>query len=340
MHRRRRRRAMSRGDPAHIKPASALCQGAARLSIVKPRQQGARLYSGTPSMNRNAYPIDPKLLQRLRSKKPAVREAAERELAAMGPEAVNALLEMLEKESVNRAKRKKIGIAVVCCYILLVILLAASGNGEKASSFSGMTGAWVALFAATQIQKDAARVLARYDDKRGVGRLAEALEYQDKVVQREVEDALVRLLPRLLATDHALLTPDQRRCLDRALLKRRKADLALAILGAYEQIGDPDSVVVVERIADGHVKGAAPEVIARAAEVLPAMRVRAEAVRAAQTLLRPVEVADADILLRPVESGPSGPVEMLVRPVDADEAPDQRSAEAAAETPNVVGASG
>ena len=290
-------------------------------------------------MATSPLPIDPKLLQRLRSRKTPIREEAERELAAMGPEAVNALLEMLEQESAKRARRQKIGIAVVCAFVLLMVLLAVSGHGDNIAIFSSMTGTWAALFAATQLQKDAARVLARYDDKRGVGRLAEALEYQDKVVQQEAETALVRLLPRLMATDHALLSPDQRRCLDRALVKRNKNALALAILDAYEQIGDPQSVAVVERLADGHVKAASPEVVARAADVLPAMRVRAEAVHAAQTLLRPVEVAGADTLLRPVESGPTGDVEMLLRPVDEGEAPAQPGAQIEDDTPSVIGTS-
>jgi hypothetical protein len=265
--------------------------------------------------------LDPKLLTKLRSKKPEVRDEAERQLAAMGPAAVNALLELLEKEAVTRAKRRKIGFAVIGLYILLIVLAAAWDQGSNIGAFSGMTGAWAALFAATQIQKDAARVLARYDDKRGVGRLAEALEYQDKAVQQEAEAALERLLPRLIASDYALLSPEQRRCLDRALVKLRKTGLSLAILDAYMQVGDPDSVAVVERIARGEIARLDAAVIERAREVLPAMRVRAQEVHAAQTLLRPVEAVDSELLLRPVTHGPSGPVETLVRPVDADAIP-------------------
>ncbi|MBM3495068.1 MAG: hypothetical protein FJX72_12235 [Armatimonadetes bacterium] len=269
-------------------------------------------------MDQTTTAIDPKLLTKLRSKKADVREAAERQIAAMGPEAVDGLLELLEKESATRAKRRKIGIAVVCCYIALFVMAALTDHAKFIGNMGGMTGIMIALFAATQAQKDAARVLARYDNKRGVGRLAEALDYNDKHVLAEVEPALIRLLPKLIATDHALLSLDQRRSLDKAIVKRGKAPLALAVLDAYEQIGDPDSVEVVERMAKGEVRRLDAAVVERAREVLPAMRVRAEAVHAAQTLLRPVEVADADMLLRPVESGPSGPVETLVRPVGAD----------------------
>lgn len=270
-------------------------------------------------MEAHAPAIDPKLLTKLRSKKREIREEAERQLSSLGPEAVPGLLELLEKESANRTKRRRWGVVVVCLYMGALITVAATGHSENLGAFGGMTSTLFALFAATQIQKDAARVLAKYDDKRGVGRLAEALEYQDKAVTAEAEAALVRLLPGLLATDHGLLTPDQRRCLDRALVKHGKSELAMAILDAYEQVGDPDSVAVVERLASGEIRKATSAVVNRAAGVLPAMRVRAEAVRAAQTLLRPVEEVGADVLLRPVEAGPTAPVETLVRPVDAEE---------------------
>lgn len=270
-------------------------------------------------METPGHDVDPKLLANLRSRKAEVREAAERQLAAKGPEAVNALLAMFEKEAVTRAKRRKIGFGIVAAYGVLFIVILVLDHGNNIGSLGGMTGAIIALFAATQVQKDAARALARYDDKRGVGRLVEALEYQDKHVQTEVEAALIRLLPTLNATDHTLLTLDQRRVLYKAIVKRKKAPLALAVLDAYEQVGDTDSLEVVERMAAGHARGVDAEVEKRAAEVLPAMRVRAEAVRAAQTLLRPAEMGDSGMLLRPVETGPASPVETLVRPVvDAD----------------------
>ena len=273
-------------------------------------------------------PIDPRLLTKLRSKKADVREAAERHLASLGPDAVPALLELLEKESAVRARRRRWGVAMIGCYIGLALLLEYAGQGGHIGGLTGLMGAWAALFAATQLQKDAARTLAAYNDKRGVGYLAEALEYQDKAVVSEATSALIRLLPALTAADHALLSTAQRRCLDRALAKRTNTELALAILDAYEQIGDPASVAVVERLARGELRHSAPAVIERAADVLPAMRVRAEEVRAAQTLLRPIEEVGADVLLRPAEVGPLGPVEVLVRPVDTgeSEAPNRETA--------------
>jgi len=271
------------------------------------------------------------IVLKLNSRKASVRQEAERDLAALGPAAVDRLLALMEKEGVNRRKRRNIGIAVVIVYIFLVVLSAVTNHGASAGSYSGMFGAIAALFAATQLQKNAAGALARYDDVRGVGFLAEAMEYGDKGIERQAETALVRLLPRLRATDHALLTEPQRRCLDRALVKRRSPELALAILAAYEQVGDEKSVELVERIASAQIPAIKDHrVIKRAAEVLPALRHRAELVRAAQTLLRPADKADADILLRPASGPPTGPVETLLRPVE-----DERDISGLHETPSV-----
>jgi hypothetical protein len=263
--------------------------------------------------------LDPKLLAKLRSKKEAERAEAQATLRSLGPGAVDALLGLLDKEAITRQKRKKIGIAVIAFYVLMVVFLMATGHAKNIGSIGGMTGILATLFAATQAQKDAAGALSGYDDKRGVGRLAEALEFQDKRTHADIEAALIRLLPQLTASDHALLSPEQRRCLDRAIVKRKQGKLAMAVLDAYEQVGDRDSVSVVERMAEGKVRGLEPAVAARAAEVLPAMRNAAELVAAAQTLLRPADSVADDMLLRPALGAPTGPAETLLRPADLDE---------------------
>lgn len=262
--------------------------------------------------------LDPKLVAKLRSKKLDQREEAEQELNRLGPEAVDALLKLLEKEGARRRKRRLFGVVLLSTWAAVLVIMLATGNGSQVGSFTGMIGGMVALFAATQLQKDAATALTRYDDIRSVGPLAEALEFEDKGVATEASGALVRLLPRLRASDHAVLTPDQRRCLDRSVVKRRNADLTMAVLAAYEQIGDETSVELVERIAAGEVKGIGDQrVIAYAGEILPAMRRNAELVKAAQTLLRPADAAESDMLLRPAGGAPDGPEERLLRPWEA-----------------------
>jgi len=279
--------------------------------------------------------LDPKLLSRLSSKKAAVREEAERQFEGLGGDRVESLLALLEKEAANRRRRRTIGVVVVVAWLGLMVLLAATHHGENVGSFTSIIGSLGALFAATQLQKDTAKALLRFDDVRAVGGLAEALEFDDKGVAQGAEEALTRLLPRLKASDHTLLTPDQRRCLDRALIKRAKGAFRLAVLAAYEQVGDETSVALVEKIAAAGVRGIRDQrVIARAAEALPTMRERAQLVKAAQTLLRPADAVGDETLLRPASGPPSGPVETLLRPVE--EAEDATAASEATERPEEV----
>lgn len=219
--------------------------------------------------------------------------------------------------------------------MLLTVVLTAAGKGSDASSYAGsFFGLFASMFAVSQLHKNAASALARYDDVRAIGFLAEALEFDDKGVAQQAQEALIRLLPRLKATDHGLLTDEQRRCLDRALLKHRSAELSLAILTAYEQVGDPTSVPVVEKLAAGEVRRIRDDRVSqRARHVLPVIRKRAEKVRAAQTLLRPVETAGSDTLLRPADGAPTGPTELLLRPADDEATPQEEPVQIHAETP-------
>lgn len=254
------------------------------------------------------------ILAKLRSKRATERQRAEEELKRLGPEAVEALLATLEQESLRRKRRRMAGFAIL--FLAMTIIVATIKSWDFPSLFGSLWGGVATLFAATQLQKDAVLALSRYDDVRGVGFLAEALEFDDKVIVRQAGDALVRLLPRLRASDHSLLTDEQRRCLDRALERGKRRDLCLAILGAYEQIGDAKSIEVVERLASARPgKRVDEEVRRRAAEVLPALRERAELVRAAQTLLRPAEAGGSDTLLRPAGGPPQTPDDRLLRPV-------------------------
>ncbi len=268
--------------------------------------------------------FDPKLVQRLRSKKEAERKAAEEELRRLGPGAVDELLRLLDKESANRQRRRRMGYGFLVLWLVFVVGMAALDGGKNIGSFTGMIGSMLALFAATQAQKDAANVLSRYDDIRIVGALAEALSYDDKGLTKTASDALIRLLPKLRASDHALLSSDQRRHLDKALAQGKNRELAMAILDAYEQVGDRTSVSLLEKIAAGEVRAVRNQAIReRAAEVLPAVRSCAELVSAAQTLLRPTVNADEDVLVRPAGGPTDYDDETLLRPVEQPDGADR-----------------
>jgi hypothetical protein len=262
--------------------------------------------------------IDQKLLARLRSRKAAERERAEDELLAMGPGAVDALLRTLDAETPKRQRNQRRGLALIALYVLLVIAAIATGHDKNLGPFGGMTAVMMALLSATTVQKNAARALARFDDKRAVGPLADALEYNDKEVVKSARAGLTRLLPELRATDHALLTTSQRRTLDKWLGKSNDTDLSMAILRAYEQVGDPKSVEAVAKLADVQT-GAALRIRVLAEEVLPAMRQHAGDVYAAQVLLRP-SAGDDGSLVRPVVGTEEVETTTLVRPAEGTNA--------------------
>ena len=182
-------------------------------------------------------------------------------------------------------------------------------------------------FALSGKQSEAARALAKYDDVRGVGKLAEALEWPEASVQHEAEVALTRLLPRMKASDAGLLDTKQRGNLY-GMLKMRHArghgSFLLAVLDALEQIGDDTAIPIVERLA----KSAAytkmqKRVQQRAMDCLPALRVRATDQNANMTLLRASSVSEtpADLLLRGAMMSANDAPEQLLRASLSGETP-------------------
>jgi hypothetical protein len=148
---------------------------------------------------------------------------------------------------------------------------------------------------------EVARKLADYDDVRAVGPLAEALGPGDRQVREIAAAALTRLLPRLRPADAGLLNGNQRRCLYRAL-NGENTDLILAILKAFEAVGDDAALPHVERLASGRGRAAKSLPIQRAAqECLPFLRERLEKERGARTLLHPSTAPSvpADALRQP-----------------------------------------
>ncbi|HZP82120.1 MAG TPA: hypothetical protein VFB21_10805 [Chthonomonadaceae bacterium] len=155
-----------------------------------------------------------------------------------------------------------------------------------------------------------------YNDVRLVGPLAEALKWPDPHIQSIAATALTRLLPRLRASDAGLLNASQRVGLCHAL-EGAKPDLILAILRAFEQVGDGSAAPFVERLARGKGAAAREKRIQEAAqECLPYLQLLAAQERASQTLLRPAGIPDVppESLLRPAASTPETDPQQLLRP--------------------------
>ncbi len=132
----------------------------------------------------------------------------------------------------------------------------------------------------------AERALEQPDDVSGVGLLAEALWISDGEMHRQVERALIRLLPRLLPADAANLNEEQRHCLYRAL-QGKNLDLVLAILVVIEIVGDYLALPHVQRLAEMDAKTPGEARIRQAArECRSFLQTRIETEQVNRTLLR------------------------------------------------------
>lgn len=173
---------------------------------------------------------------------------------------------------------------------------------------------------ASEKQTKAARMLARFDDVRAVGALIEALDWPEEQVRVAARLALLRLLPRLQASDAALLHTGQRTSLYRYLKMRnahRDADFLVTILKALEQVGDASALPPVQRLAEGAAHTYNQRRVRRQArECLPYLEARAEQQRASQTLLRASSAGatSPQMLLRPATGSNNAEPQQLLRP--------------------------
>ncbi len=257
---------------------------------------------------------------------------------------VDDLLQQLQQEAAKRKRRIRWIIGGVLLYVgflvgLMLLTWWLSGKPQFGTlgSVGSMSGVIVAATAATKRQKEATKSLAQFDDLRSVGPLAEALAFNDRGVQEIAEARLIVLLPRIQATDSALLNENQRKCLYQVLAGRlaasRNIELVLAILKAYEQVGDSQAIPLVEKLAEGEGKaGQDARVRASASECLVSLRQRAEQERMSQTYLRASDATNVSpqVLLRPASGMVEELPEQLLRAGIADsslEEPQQNQSE-------------
>jgi HEAT repeat protein len=189
-------------------------------------------------------------------------------------------------------------------------------------------GGPVALLKPSRKAREAARRLSTLEDVAAIGGLVETLSFgHDTRVDTPAREALIRLLTQLKASDAGLLKDGHLALLRSTLassgigsgdlftsLSHRQADharLQVAILKAFEQVGDSQSLPVVTHLA----KSAGNLGVRKAAaECLPFLIARVEQQRASQTLLRAASASGtgADTLLRPVSAAyQQAPNEML-----------------------------
>jgi hypothetical protein len=170
--------------------------------------------------------------------------------------------------------------------------------------------------------------IAKSGDVRMVGPLVEAYSALNLSQEnRPVREALTVLLPRLQASDARVLTEEHRQMLNRVLgssalsYSKENNRLIIAILKAYEQVGDESALPFVERLAKGEKAGVNREVREAAQACLPFLQERAERERASSELLRAASASDtpSDVLLRPAAGALEADPQQLLRASASDE---------------------
>ena len=177
--------------------------------------------------------------------------------------------------------------------------------------------------------------VAEQYDVRSIGALIDALKLDDLKTREIAQDALISVLPRLQASDATLLHDAQRAKLCHILslpvenplfkdvrylfqpARNSAIDIRIAILQAFEQVGDNKALSVVERLAKREAGSAGEKRIQEAArQCLPALQLRTEEQRSSQTLLRAVDASTAgtDILLQAATGTQDVQPEQLLRP--------------------------
>jgi hypothetical protein len=234
----------------------------------------------------------------------------------------------------NRRRRKRLlglygsGIIVYLLYVCLQRFGSQSdldGALGTAIGYGVMTlfayfCALVTAVSAQRWSRDVNQILA-LQDVRTVGILAETLHYPDAALSAAMRSGLLRLLPRLQASDASLLNAEQRASLNR-VLPTNDGELILAILRAWQQVGDGEAIHAVESLASGESALAqrSQEIQQAAQDCLPYLRLRAERERIGGSLLRASEapITDPDTLLRSIGDAAAmeDRAEHLLRPTE------------------------
>jgi hypothetical protein len=212
------------------------------------------------------------------------------------------------------------GAGVTAGSTLLGVLTSASASGWIAFSQMGALATLgitsVSVFMIQrQLRDPRLQQITDLEDVRAIAPLLDLMENSqemweyDDPSRRAIKYALLRLLPRLQASDVSWLTEGQRAALVRTLYycTHRKypwhyhPDLAVALLGALEQVGSGDALEYVQELAALSPGDARQDRIREAAQAcVPYLQIRARAQQAAETLLRASQQStDPDQLLRP-----------------------------------------
>lgn len=256
------------------------------------------------------------------------------------PPMETAAIFLAQTQSKVRQRRKRhfaafLGLEALCLLIAIVVL-GSLGSGTVSPAvyalFSLLIISGTASFACLMRRPVDCDIdaLVQTGDSSAVPTLLDAFTLNaTHKHRRRVLRALTILLPRMQASDAPLLKWGHRRTLNVALssslvgLQQDETDraFALAILKAYEQVGDASAIPAVERLANKRPRNDPERDIQHAAQAcLPLLRIRLGEVKSEQTLLR-ASTQDAntpDILLRPAGASAPEPEKELLRAANGE----------------------
>ena len=210
----------------------------------------------------------------------------------MTPEEVERELKKLNEEgakSVGKATLR-IFLTVVLPWLTLLTLVVTMGYNPLIGAMLPFALLAPIVYAAFEMNRIATQLRRRVekltatDDVRIVGTLLNAQTWLSSQGQSVIQDALIRLLPRLKTSDRNLLTPAQLSLLS-SFLSTHNPLLILAQLKALEQIGDEKAIPNVERLLH-LIERKDPEITGAAQQCLEFLIVRAEELKAERQLLR------------------------------------------------------
>jgi hypothetical protein len=165
----------------------------------------------------------------------------------------------------------------------------------------------------SEAHKEKLAALSNLTDVHLVGPLCEVAVSTNRDMRLLAQDALIRMLPRLQASDAARFTAEQRASLY-GLLYANDFGLVRIVLKSLEQIGDGKALPYVQNLASGRYLAARDLRVRVIAEgCLPFLEERARQQQISETLLRPVSDGSADTLLRATAEAADTPPRQLLR---------------------------
>jgi hypothetical protein len=272
---------------------------------------------------------EPDLLTRLASRDAIERADAERELAALGLEGLDALFAQLEADATRRMRSLWTALlpAAMLAIAASVVFPVAKHHREWRTLTLFVTGVlsvvtYVPFIGSCIVDRRHAatilRALRGVSDIRSIPHLLRAMPATGRLMSH-AEHRLIQLLPRVCSDDRNAISSSTPWLIIRHLDWTRDPEFVIASVQALVHIGDKLALSKIERIAAGkHRTARDPRVSEAARECAAALRERLAAANTAATLLRPASAPD-DTLLRPA-SAPVGDVDVLLRPAGAETA--------------------